>query len=223
MKRTMVGHSSRHLELHGLAASLRAGAAVFAEGRRSRYRWLGLCVGALALASGAPAAEIVLELSAVDKLVVQALFTNAGRYDLMKGPCFAYLAQPSVAIQNGRLRIRSHLTSRLGVVAAGSCVGVSFASWTEVSGKPVSRGGSVVLGDIRIDKVEDPNVRLLLESGLVPALPRVVELDVLKAVRSMLQESGGQFQATVDAFNITSVTAVDDKLSVKFDFTLVAR
>jgi hypothetical protein len=71
--------------------------------------------------------------------------------------------------------------------------------------------------------VDDPNMRLLLESGLVPALPRVVELDVLKAVRGMLQGAGGQFEANVEAFNIDSVTAADDRLSVKFDFRLVAR
>jgi hypothetical protein len=186
-------------------------------------RSLARCVASLALVTAAQAAEIILELPALDKLVTQALFTNAGRYDLIKGPCFAYLAQPSVSIQNGRVRIRSHLTSRLGVPSANACVGVSFASWTEVSGKPVSKGGSVVLGDIRVDKVDDPNMRLVLESGLVPALPRVIELDVLKAVRGMLQENGGQFQATVDAFNISAVTAADDRLSVKFDFTLVAK
>ena len=186
-------------------------------------RSLAFCVSSLALAAGAQAAEIILELPALDKLVTQALFTNAGRYDLIKGPCFAYLAQPSVSIQNGRVRIRSHLTSRLGVPSANGCVGVSFASWTEVSGKPVSKGGSVVLGDIRIDKVDDPNMRLVLESGLVPALPGVIELDVLKAVRGMLQENSGRFQASVDAFNISAVTAADDRLSVKFDFTLVAK
>lgn len=186
-------------------------------------RWMGLLAGLLLGAGAASAAEIVLELSAVDKLVAQGLFSNAGRYDLAKGPCFAYLDRPSVTVQNGRVRIRSHLSARLGVVAGASCVGVAFASWTEVSGKPVPKGGSVVLADIRVDKVEDPNVRLLLESGLVPALPRGVELDVLKSVRSMLQSNGGQFQATVDAFAIDSVTAADDKLSVKFDFLLVAR
>ena len=186
-------------------------------------RWPVLGAALLAWAGAAPAAEIVLELAALDKLVAQALFANAGRYDIVKGPCFAYLEKPSVTIQNGRLRIRSHLASHLGVVAGASCVGMGFTSWTEVSGKPVARGGSVVLADVRIDKVEDPNVRLLLESGLVPALPRAFEFDVLKAVRSMLQGSGGQIQANVAAFNIDSVTAADDKLAVKFDFTLLAR
>jgi hypothetical protein len=186
-------------------------------------RCWALCISTLALAHTATAAEIILELSAVDKLVAQGLFNNNGRHDLVRGPCFSYLAQPSVSISNGRVRIRSHLTSRVGVPNGNTCVGVAFTSWTEVSGKPVSRGGSVVLGDIRVDKVDDPNLRMVLDSGLVPAIPRVIELDVLKAVRSMLQENAQQFQATVDPFTITSVIAADDKLSVKFDFTLVAR
>ena len=186
-------------------------------------RFLGLAFVALASAGAVSAAEIVLELSAVDKLVAQGLFSNGGRYDIVRGPCSAYLDRPSVSIANGRVRIRSHLSARLGVVSGTSCIGVAFASWTEVSGKPVPKGGSVVLSDIRVDKVDDPNLRLVLESGLVPALPRVVELDVLKSVRSMLQSNGGQFQASVDAFAIDSVTAADDKLSVRFDFLLVAR
>ena len=192
-------------------------------GTRHALRFLGLAFVALASAGAAPAAEIVLELSAVDKLVAQGLFSNGGRYDIVRGPCSAYLDRPSVSIANGRVRIRSHLSARLGVVSGTSCIGVAFASWTEVSGKPVPKGGSVVLSDIRVDKVDDPNLRLVLESGLVPALPRVVELDVLKSVRSMLQSNGGKFQASVDAFAIDSVTAADDKLSVRFDFLLVAR
>lgn len=192
-------------------------------GTRHALRFLGLAFVALASAGAASAAEIVLELSAVDKLVAQGLFSNGGRYDIVRGPCSAYLDRPSVSIANGRVRIRSHLSARLGVVSGTSCIGVAFASWTEVSGKPVPKGGSVVLSDIRVDKVDDPNLRLVLESGLVPALPRVVELDVLKSVRSMLQSNGGQFQASVDAFAIDSVTAADDKLSVRFDFLLVAR
>lgn len=192
-------------------------------GTKHALQSLGLAFAALAMAGAVSAAEIVLELSAVDKLVAQGLFSNGGRYDIVRGPCSAYLDRPSVSIANGRVRIRSHLSARLGVVSGTSCIGVAIASWTEVSGKPVPKGGSVVLSDIRVDKVDDPNLRLVLESGLVPALPRVVELDVLKSVRSMLQNNGGQYQASVDAFVIDSVTAADDRLSVKFDFLLVAR
>ena len=190
---------------------------------RGRLRcWVSGLI-AMALSGSATAAEIVLEHSAVDKLVAQTLFSNNGRYDLVKGPCSAYLDRPSVAIEGGRIRIRSHLTARVGVVDGRSCLGVSIASWTLASGKPGVRGGSVLLTDLRIDQVDDPNLRLLVESGLLAALPRAIELDVRQAVRGMLQGNSGQFQADVDTFAIDSVVAADDRLSIRFDFRLVAK
>ena len=164
-----------------------------------------------------------MERSAVDKLVSQTLFTNAGHYDLQGGACYAYLETPSVELKDGRIRIRSHLVSRLGVDVGGSCVGVNVASWTLVSGRPAANGGTVRLDELRIDAVDDPTVRLVLESGLLPSLPRAIELDVLTAVRSMLQGSGAQLQTTVDAFQIESVQAGDNRIAVHFNFRLVAR
>jgi hypothetical protein len=186
-------------------------------------RCLTLGLLALALAGGSVAAEIVLEHSAVDKLIAQTMFTNHGRHDLVKGPCSAYLDRPSVVIEGGRIRIRSHLTARVGVVDGRSCVGLAIASWTVASGRPVARGGSVVLTDLRIDQVDDPNLRLLVESGLLAALPRAIELDMRQAVRGMLQNNSGQFQAEVDTLVIDSVVAADDRLSIRFDFKLVAK
>ena len=178
---------------------------------------------ALAISASVAAAEVVLEHSAVDKLLAQTMFTNNGRHDLVKGPCSAYLDRPSVVIEGGRIRIRSHLTARIGVVDGRSCVGLAIASWTVASGRPVARGASVVLTDLRIDQVDDPNLRLLVESGLLAALPRAIELDMRQAVRGMLQNNSGQFQAEVDTLIIDSVVAADDKLSIRFDFRLVAK
>lgn len=186
-------------------------------------RCLTLGLLALALTGASLAAEIVFEHSAVDKLLAQTMFTNNGRHDLVKGPCSAYLDRPSVVIEGGRIRIRSHLTARIGVVDGRSCVGLAIASWTVASGRPVARGASVVLTDLRIDQVDDPNLRLLVESGLLAALPRAIELDMRQAVRGMLQNNSGQFQAEVDTLIIDSVVAADDKLSIRFDFRLVAK
>ena len=185
-------------------------------------RWLCI-VSALVAAATAQAAEIVLERSAVEKLVTQTMFSNAGRHDLQRGACYAYLDSPSVELKDGRIRIRSRLSSRVGLDTGNTCVGVSIASWTVVSGRPAATGGSVRLDELRIDSVDDPTVRLVLESGLLPALPRAIELDVLKAVRSMLQNSGAQLHTAVETFQIESVVVRDDRLGVRFDFRLVAR
>jgi len=188
-------------------------------------RWPKLAAVLVACAAGASAqaAEIVLEHSAVEKLLMQALFNNDGRYDLRRGACYAYLDSPTIQLKDGRLRVRSRLASRVGAEVGASCVGTAFTTWTVVSGRPAASGGKVKLEDLHIDNVDDPGTRALLESILLPALPRAFEFDVQQAVRAMLQTSAPQFQATLQAFTIDSVTAADDRLSVKFDFKLDAQ
>ena len=190
-----------------------------------RIRFLRETLMAVTVLSTAPAngAEIVLEQSAVQKLVVESLFKDSGRYYIQRGACSAYLDSPAVTLTGGRVVIRSRLNARLGMDLGDSCAGVDLASWTTVSGEPSAQGTSVRLANIRIEEVGDANTRIVLNSGLVPTLPGAVELDVLKAVRSMLQGAGGQFQVEVLALNIESVRVADNKLSVRFDFKIAGR
>jgi len=168
-------------------------------------------------------AEIVLEQSAVQKLVVESLFKDNGRYYIQRGACSAYLDSPTVTLAGGRVVIRSRLNAHLGMDFGDSCAGIDLASWTTVSGEPSAQGTSVRLANIRIEEVGDANTRIVLNSGLVPTLPGAVELDVLKAVRSMLQGASGQLQVEVLTLNIESVRVADNKLSVRFDFKVAGR
>lgn len=171
----------------------------------------------------AQAAELVLERTAVDKLLLQTLFKEEGRHHLVRGGCDSYLETPTSSLKEGRLVIRFHLTAKLGVPAGKACVGPTFTSWSVVSGKPVAEGGVVRLEDIRVEEVEDAKIRFLLKTGLAPAVPKVVELDVRKAVGSMLKASSPQMESAVEMVQISSVLAENDKLAVKFDFKLVAK
>ena len=179
--------------------------------------------GAAAFSAGAAAAEIVLEHSAVDKLVASALFANAGRLILQQGACFAYLDSPSVALSQGRIRIRSRLVARIGADTGGSCLGVNLSSWTWVSGRPTAVGGVVRLEDLRVDSVDDAALSGVLDGSLRPVFPHALELDVGRAVRDMLHNSASPLQATVQTLQIDSVSADDDRLTIRFEFTLIAR
>jgi len=189
------------------------------------FRFLRETLVAAALASTAAAhgAEIVLEQSAVQKLVVESLFRDNGRYYIQRGACSAWLDSPAVTLAGGRVLIRSHLSARVGMDFGDSCAGVDLASWATLSGQPGAQGTTVRLADIRIEDVGDANTRIVLNSGVVPALPGAVELDVLKAVRAMLQGAGSQLQVDVLALNIESVRIVDNRLSVRFDFKVAGR
>ena len=50
--------------------------------------------------NAAHAAEIVLEASAVDKLVKQSVFNDEGRHYFTKGTCYAYLEQPTTTLRD---------------------------------------------------------------------------------------------------------------------------
>lgn len=167
------------------------------------------------------AAEIVLERSAVDKLLARALYKENGRYYLMRGACHAYLANPQVSLGEGRVRIRTHLTARLGQPVGDKCVGAAFAPWLTISGEPVATGGVVRLEKLQIERVSDPALQGLLESGLGAALPLAIELDVLKAVRDMLSTAGGDLKGTVERLDIASVAVADNRLFIRFDFKLI--
>jgi len=183
-----------------------------------------MAVSLSALTFRVSAAEIVLEDTGVEKLVVQALFNDRGRLVLARGPCTSYLDQPSVALANGRIQIRSHLSALMGFVVNGDCAGVSLASWTTVSGRPVAAGGAVRMEDIRIDSVDEPDLRSILQnSGLAASLPRAVQLNVRSAVQTMLLQSVNQIQATMEEFEFQEVSVTGAKLSMRFEFKLVGR
>jgi len=159
----------------------------------------------------------------VQKLVVESLFKDHGRFYIQRGACSAFLDSPAVSLSTGRVIIRSHLSARLGMDFGDSCAGVDLASWATVSGEPGAQGATIRLTNIRIEDVGDANTRIVLNSGLVPTLPGAIELDVLKAVRTMLQSASSQLQVDVQSLNIEAVRIVDNKLSVRFDFKVAGR
>ena len=74
-----------------------------------------LAAAALASTAGAHGAEIVLEQSAVQKLVVESLFRDNGRCVRQRGACSARLDKPTVTLSTGRVVIRAHLGARVGM------------------------------------------------------------------------------------------------------------
>jgi hypothetical protein len=192
-------------------------------GMRIRILREVLVAAAILSTAAAQGAEIVLEQSAVQKLVVESLFKEHGRLYLQRGACSAFLDNPAVTLAAGRVVIRSHLSARLGMDFGDSCAGVDLASWATVSGEPGAQGTTVRLANIRIEDVGDANTRIVLNSGLLPTMPGAIDLDVLKAVRQMLQGASSQLQVDVQALNIESVRIADNRLVVRFDFKVAGR
>lgn len=168
-------------------------------------------------------AEIVLERTAVDRLVRQSLFTDQGRYYLQRGACYAYLDNPAVSLTGGRVVLNANLTAYTGVLVGQQCVGVPLNSKVVVSGKPAQQGGIVRLADLRIDNIADEATRALVQSVVMPRFPQAVEIDVAAALRAMLKQPNIPYTSNLERLDITALTAEGDRLGVTFDFKLVAK
>ena len=187
-------------------------------------QWVrGVLVVALLAGLPAHAAEIVLERTAVDRLVRQSMFTDQGRYYLQKGACYAYLDEPAVSLTGGRVVLNANLTSFMGVMVGTQCVGVPLNSKVTVSGKPAQQGGVVRLADLRIDNIGDQSTRAVVQSGILPRFPQAVEIDVAAAVRAMLKQPNVPYTSELERLDITALSAEGDRLGVTFDFKLIAK
>lgn len=188
-------------------------------------RVLVLSLSVAGLAGSAAASELVMSRDALQTLVVMSVFKDQGRWDLVKGKCFAYLERPRVSLDGGRVIIDAHLTSRLGLTVGDSCLGTELASDVRVSGKLVGSGSHIEIDDIRIDKVQDEstrNVIELLQSAAGGSLPKSENVDLLPLLKPT-GVPGTDIKVSASNLAISNVATLADAVDVTFEIKLAAR
>jgi len=188
----------------------------------------GLLLGAslLAVAGAEQAAEISIQNTAIEKMLLEELFIDRGRYPLLKETrCqFAYLDSPAVTIAQGRVRIKVRLSGRLAVEAGGECVGGGAEIvWLTVSGKPTYAAQKIGLADIRLDEVSNEAYRPLLQQFLESAVPRAVVFDVREGLQRVLADRQSRVEVTLTRLAVTELSAEDNLLHAVLSFSLSAR
>jgi hypothetical protein len=201
-----------------------SGASRACRRRRERRLFAFLLAAGCVFGGQSPAADLVIRRSAVQSIVVSALFNDQGRWYLTKGNCYAYLENPSISLASGRLVMDAHLSSHLGVEIGGSCVGPGLASNVQLSGKFFGSESQLTLEDIRIDNVQDEATRQaldLLQSVAGTSLPRAVNIDMMQVLKPAIVP-GTDIKVTVATVTIAGVTTEPEHVTVSFDFKLRA-
>jgi len=191
----------------------------------------GLCAlgGWLVLVLAWPAfgadSDITIESTALRKMLVDQLFTDRGRYHLLRqSACqFAYLESPVVAVAAGRVGIKARLTGWLGLEADGSCTGAGDSFDVTVSGKPYFSDGNLGLANIRVDQVPNELYRIVLQQFLDLALPRALTIDLRQGLQSAIAEQNSSYEVVVSKLAITNLTAENDRIHAYLSFSLSAR
>lgn len=179
-----------------------------------------------ALVAAGTASEIAIQNTAIEKMLMEELFIDRGRYNLLQETrCqYAYLDSPTVAISQGRVRIKVRLSGKLALEVGDQCVGSgSDVVRLTVSGKPTFAGEKIGLTDIRVDEVSNEAYRVLLQQFLESAVPRAVSIDVRQGLQRILADRQAKVEVTVSQLSVTELTAENNVLRAMLTFALSAR
>ena len=185
--------------------------------------------GLLSLLLAGPAfgadSEITIENTALRKMLMDQLFTDRGRYHLLrKSACqFAYLESPVVAVAVGRVGIKARLIGWLGMETDGGCSGAGDSIDVIVSGKPYFSGENLGLTDIRVDQVSNELYRIVLQQFLDIALPNALAINLREGLQSAIAEHNASFEVIVSKLAITNLIAENNQIHANLSFALSAR
>ena len=181
----------------------------------------------LIIASPAAGAEseITIENTAVQRLLIDQLFSDRGRYFLMHhSPCqFAYLKSPAVEIVLGRVIIKTRLTAQLGMAVSDGCAGTRDAFDVTISGRPYFSGENLGLTDIRVGNVSNEIYRILLQQFLDLTLRKALEINLRQGLQQMIAEQNASYEVIVRKLSVTNLTAENNQIHANLTFALSAR
>ena len=176
-------------------------------------------------AFAAAASELSLGPNAIQKIVSEQLFNQQGRwYVLDNGPCHAFFDHPKTHLTDGRLVLKAHLSARIGLQIGDSCAGTDMAANVTISARPVGKGSSLTLEDIRFDRVDDGASRDALNAiqQLAPeALPKAFSFDLLGRVLDKSISAVG-IPVEVTRFRILATETKPEAVRITYDMTLTA-
>lgn len=173
----------------------------------------------------AAASDLSLGPTAIQKLVAEQLFNQKGRWYVMdNGPCFAYFDRPKTHLTDGRLILNARLSGRIGIQIGDNCAGTDVASNVTMSAKPVGKGSSLTLDDIRFDHVDDSTSRDAINAiqQIAPqALPKAFSFDLLALVKDQSMSAVG-IPVSVTQFRILSTETKPTAVRITYDMSLAA-
>jgi hypothetical protein len=182
--------------------------------------WAGSCHGA----------EVQLYFSALQRIMAEQVFTQEGRLYMRgdaKNKCnFAYLEQPVVAADNGRLLVKARFSGRSARSFFGKCLGMGDSFDVRISASPSYTNGMLALRDV---KVESPGrdsfyirrVRAVMSNSLAKNFKYSLERD---AKRMFEQERpGAVYRQQLQRFDVREIRVLPDSILVVLDFRIAVR
>jgi hypothetical protein len=175
-------------------------------------------------AGPAAAADIKISFTSLERIIVERVMTEGGRYYMEGTPSdtcqFAFVQEPKVDSVGGRLRIQVLFAGRAGKVVGERCVGLGDNFDLEVTGVPTYLDGVFFLDDLKIQAPDTAYFKIvapLIEKSLAEKLryPLRERLDYAGSWISSKTSSG---KVALDSLKIEGIEVGGESIRVVGDF-----
>jgi hypothetical protein len=180
----------------------------------------------LLLAIPAAATELRIAFPALERLLAEQLFTAEGRRYFRGSPqqkCdFAYLENPKLSGQGGRLVIRARFTGRSAVGVFGRCVGMGDAFDVTIHGTPFFDRGALAFKDVVVNTNRDSFYIRRVKQAMAESLRRELKYDVARDAKKILEPPAtpGKYATELKEFKVPGVRVDSDAVVLQIDFVL---
>ncbi len=191
---------------------------------------LRLVCALLVLPVCARAVELHLQFGALERMLAEQLFTQEGRRYVrgnQNAKCnFAYLEQPRIQSDGGRLRIHAKFTGRSAMDVFGQCVGLGDAFDLTIRATPQFRDGNIGLKDVTV--ASDGKTSFYIRrvcAAISASLERDFRYPMASETRKLLEDPGVHpgYQRELRNFTVPEIRVTEDALVLTIDFQLTVR
>ena len=184
----------------------------------------------LAFVPAAAAVDLRIEYGALERMLTQAVFTQEGRryvHGSQSAKCdFAYLENPHIRGENGKLRITARFTGRKALNLMGQCVGLGDAFDLVITAVPQYRNGNIGLQEVKAASAGKTGfyIRRVCES-MQSSLGRDFRYPLDTTAHTILEEAGLQpgYQRELRNFKVPEIRVANDALVLSLDFELTVK
>lgn len=177
----------------------------------------------------AAATEIHLQFDVIRRLLAQQLFTQEGRYYARGKPgekCnFAYLENPQVSGNGGRLKIAAKFSGRSSLDMLGRCLGLGDSFEVNIEALPVYRNGALTFQDVVVTSPRDSFYIRRVRQALAASFSRSFHYKIREEARKLLESTPdpSRWKQEVPRFDVSEIRMAKDALVLVVDFQLTIK
>jgi hypothetical protein len=185
---------------------------------------------ALVASLPACAAELELHFSAIQNILAQQHFTEDGRRYVRgssNAKCdYAYLEDPKVSGQDGRITVRARFTGRTAKGIFGRCIGLGDSFDVLITASPYYSGGSIGLKEVKVDSLgRDGYYIRRVRQAMGGAIEKSFRYGLYDDAKRILEEKRPQapFRQELKSLDVSRIQVTKNALVLTLEFALAVK